>query len=129
MSKNISYEEGVRLATESITSGKALNKFTEFVSAQGGDISKVVVSSKKINVRSKFDGRVNNIDALGAAKLAAKLGASKMTLDDDIDYTVGLYLHKIKGDTVQKGDLLMTMYVQNFQTEFTEEDFTFIDLS
>ena len=36
---------------------------------------------------------------------------------------------EIEKCTVQKGDLLMTMYVQNFQTEFTEEDFTFIDLS
>lgn len=129
MSKGITYEEGVRLAEESITSGKALNKFTEFVAAQGGDISKVLVSPKKIYVRSKFDGRINNIDALGAAKLSAKLGASKMTLDDDIDYTVGIYLHKVKGDIVQKGDLLMTMYVQNFQVDFNEEDFNFIDLA
>jgi len=79
-------------------------------------------------IRAKEDGTINNIDALGAAKLAAKLGASKMTLDDTIDYSVGIYLHKVKGDQVKRGDLLITMYVNNYQIEFNEEDFKFIDL-
>lgn len=128
MAKGISYEEGVSLARETLANGSAFRKFTEFVTAQGGDISKVHVSPKKIMIRAKEDGTINNIDALGAAKLAAKLGASKMTLDDTIDYSVGIYLHKVKGDQVKRGDLLITMYVNNYQIEFNEEDFKFIDL-
>ena len=128
MAKGIDYEEGVRLAKETLTNGSAFRKFNEFVIAQGGDISKVHISPKKILIRAKEDGEIKNIDALGAAKLAAKLGASKMTLDDTIDYSVGIYLHKVKGDQVKRDDLLITMYVNNYQIEFTEEDFNFIDL-
>ena len=129
MAKGIDYEEGVKLAKEPLTNGSAFRKFNEFVIAQGGDISKVHISPKKILIRAKEDGEIKNIDALGAAKLAAKLGASKMTLDDTIDYTVGIYLHKVKGNQVKQDDLLITMYVNNYQIEFTEEDFNFIDLA
>ena len=129
MAKGIDYEEGVKLAKETLTNGSAFRKFNEFVIAQGGDISKVHISPKKILIRAKEDGEIRNIDALGAAKLAAKLGASKMTLDDTIDYTVGIYLHKVKGNQVKQDDLIITMYVNNYQIEFTEEDFNFIDLA
>lgn len=127
MSKGIPYEDAESLAEDSITSGKALNKFMEFVSAQGGSIEKVYLSEKRIEVKAKHDGIIKNIDALGAAKLAAKLGASKMTLDDTIDYSVGIYLKKVKGDEVKKDESLMTLYVKDYNQEFIEEDFSFIE--
>ncbi len=127
MSKGIPYEDAEHLAEDSITSGKALNKFMEFVSAQGGSIEKVYLSDKRIEVKAKHDGIIKNIDALGAAKLAAKLGASKMTLDDTIDYSVGIYLKKVKGDEVKKDEALMTLYVKDYNQEFIEEDFSFIE--
>ncbi len=127
MSKGIPYEDAEHLAENSITSGKALNKFMEFVSAQGGSIERVYLSDKRIEVKAKHDGIIKNIDALGAAKLAAKLGASKMTLDDTIDYSVGIYLKKVKGDEVKKDESLMTLYVKDYNQEFIEEDFSFIE--
>ena len=127
MSKGISELEAKRLAEESISSGKALSKFIEFVKAQGGDLSKINVSDSKIEVKAKHDGIIKNIDALGAAKLAAKLGASKMTLDDTIDYSVGIYLKKTKGMEVKKDESLMTLFVKDFNQEFVEEDFDFIE--
>ena len=95
MSEGITEFEAVKLAAGSIDSGKALNKFMEFVAHQGGNIENVYLSEKRIEVKAKHDGVIKNIDALGAAKLAAKLGASKMTLDDTIDYSVGIYLKKV----------------------------------
>lgn len=127
MSKGIDENEAKRLSEESITSGRALSKFIEFVKAQGGDLSKINVSDSKIEVKAKHDGIIKNIDALGAAKLAAKLGASKMTLDDTIDYSVGVYLKKTKGMEVKKDESLMTLFVKDFNQEFVEEDFDFIE--
>lgn len=127
MAKGIDENEAKRLAEESITSGRALSKFIEFVKAQGGDLSKINVSDSKIEVKAKHDGIIKNIDALGAAKLAAKLGASKMTLDDTIDYSVGVYLKKTKGMEVKKDESLMTLFVKDFNQEFVEEDFDFIE--
>ena len=127
MDKEIDESEAKRLAEESISSGRALSKFIEFVKAQGGDLSKINVSDSKIEVKAKHDGIIKNIDALGAAKLAAKLGASKMTLDDTIDYSVGIYLKKTKGMEVKKDESLMTLFVKDFNQEFVEEDFDFIE--
>ena len=72
--------------------------------------------------------RIDTIDALGAAKLAAKLGASRVTLEDKIDYSVGIMLSVTEGDTVNKGDLLMNLYVKDYNQQFTESDFDFIQI-
>ena len=127
MSEGITEFEAVKLAAGSIDSGKALNKFMEFVAHQGGNIEDVYLSEKRIEVKAKHDGVIKNIDALGAAKLAAKLGASKMTLDDTIDYSVGIYLKKVKGDSVKQEESLMTLYVNNYNVELNDEDFDFIE--
>ena len=127
MSKGIDYKEAKKEAEESITSGKALKKFMEFVKAQGGRIEDLHLSDKRIEVKAKRPGIIRNIDALGAAKLAAKLGASKMTLDDTIDYSVGIYLKHVKDDEINANDVLMTLYVNDYNVELNDSDFEFIE--
>ena len=41
------------------------------------------------------------------------LGAGVETLDDKIDYGVGIELKHVVGDRVKKGDLLATLYVNS----------------
>ena len=128
MAKGISYEEAHAAAEDAIYTKKALRKFALFVSSQGGDLEHLHVSSHVIPVRAKYDGVIQNIDALGAAKLAQKLGASKLTLDDTIDYTVGIMLKVKKGDMVKKGDLLMYLYVKDTLPKLRNIDFEFINI-
>ena len=116
------------LAIQAIDSGAALTCFNDFVTAQGGDLSKLKVSDKVIKVKAKNDGIIESIDALGAAKLAAKLGATKKTLDDKIDYGVGILLKVKKGDHIKKNDVLMELYVKNYNEEFHNGDFAFIEI-
>ena len=127
MSKGLSENNAINEATQVLDSGKALNKFMEFVSFQGGNIQDVYLSETRIEVKAKHDGIIKNVDALGAAKLAAKLGASKMTLDDTIDYSVGIYLKKVKGDQINKDESLMTLYVNDYNIKLNDEDFEFIE--
>ena len=37
--------------------------------------------------------------------------AGKENIDDTIDYTVGVKLNKLIGDSVEKGEILATLYV------------------
>ena len=46
-------------------------------------------------------------------ELALMLGAGVETLDDKIDYGVGIELKHVVGDRVKKGDLLVTLYVNS----------------
>ena len=115
-------------AKKVVITGDALKKFYEFVKAQGGRLGELAISEKVIKVRAQKTGRIDTIDALGAAKLAAKLGASRVTLEDKIDYSVGIMLSVTEGDTVNKGDLLMNLYVKDYNQQFTESDFDFIQI-
>lgn len=127
MAKNIDIKEAEVMAEEVLKNGSALKKFYEFVTSQGGRIREVTVAKKVIPVKSKKEGKVIKIDAEGAAKLAAKLGASKMSLDDQIDYTVGIVLNIKVGDIVKVGDTLLNIYM-NKKIEFNESDFDFIEV-
>ena len=122
-------EEGYKQAKYAIESKRALNKFYEFVHAQGGSLRNVHVADNKIKVHSKKSGIITKIDAYGAGELAAKLGASKKTLNDKIDYTVGIMLNKYVGEDVEKDDVLFTIYTNNPNIEFNESDFSFIEVN
>ena len=128
MAKGVSIEDAKKEAKKVIITGDALKKFYEFVKAQGGRLGELEISEKVIKVRAQKTGRIDTIDALGAAKLAAKLGASRVTLEDTIDYSVGVMLSVTEGDTVNKGDLLMNLYVKDYSEQFSESDFDFIKI-
>ncbi len=110
MGKNIGYEEAKKLVIENIDNGKAYNKFLEMVKCQGGDIDSLSVSNNKQEIFADRDGIVKNIDALKLGKLSVSLGAGRESKEDKIDYSVGIYLNKLVGDKVAKGDVIATIY-------------------
>lgn len=111
MGLNISKEEARDKVICSIKDGSAYNKFLEFVKCQGGDVSKVSISDKKIEVKSNKNGTITRINALEFGKFSVSLGAGRREKDDVIDPTVGIKLNKLIGDKVSNGDLLCTIYV------------------
>ena len=110
MGKGISVQEARNLVIDSLSSGKAYQKFLELVKYQGGDIDKIKVSSKKYEIISPLKGELLDINALELGKLSLKLGSGKENIQDKIDYTVGISLNKLVGDKVSKGDVLATIY-------------------
>lgn len=128
MAKAMDLEDALEETVNAIDSGLALKKFYEFVSAQGGELGKLKLAPNIIPVKAKKSGTIDSLDALGAAKLAGKLGASRMTLDDSIDYSVGLILHVGVGDTIEKDDVLMDLYVNGDIPELNNSDFSFINI-
>ena len=128
MAKGIPFNEAVIHAEKSIESGNALKKFYEFVAAQGGKLGELEVAPVEVKVRSKHEGKVESIDANGAASLAAKIGTSKKTLDDKIDYRVGLMINVNIGSEIKYGDVLMTLYLKDKSIKFDNKDFSFIKI-
>ncbi len=121
MGKNISKKEAFELVKESIRSGSAYNKFLEMVEYQKGDINKIKVSKKKVEIKSKKSGVVEAINALEVGKVSLALGAGKVSKSDSIDYTVGVELNKLVGDSVKKGDVIATLYVGKKEVDFDIE--------
>ena len=122
-------EEGYKQARYVLESKKALNKFYEFVHAQSGSLRGVTVAKNKIKITATESGEVEKIDALKVGELAATLGASKKSLDDKIDYTVGIMLNVKIGDHINTGDTLCTIYTNEENLNLSKNDTDFITIS
>ena len=111
-----SIEEARAMLEEAIRSGKALEKFKQLVSSQGGDEtviddpSKLPTASYTFEVEAKEDGYVTEMSANGIGNAASMLGAGRLTKDAEIDLAVGLIMNKKIGDKVIKGDSLVTIH-------------------
>lgn len=95
---------------EVINNGEAYNKFLELVKNQSGDINKIKVSTNKKYLKADKSGVLKGINALEVGKLSLELGSGKLSITDKIDYSVGVRLNKLVGDTIKKGDILATVY-------------------
>ena len=125
MGKNIDRAVAYDEVVDSIKSGKAYNKFLELVKAQGGKIDSLRLSDDSIEIVATEAGIVKKINALELGKLSVKLGAGRVNKEDKIDYNVGIYLNKLVGDTVKKGDILATIYVnKNVKIDEFDKIFT-----
>lgn len=111
-----SYEDGYKLSYDTLRNGSALNKFYEFISAQGGDINflknkdEILTKTKTYEIKSTQAGYLEKVDALNFGIAAMKLGAGRATKDDVINLFVGIDLHKKIGDPVKKGEVICTIY-------------------
>lgn len=110
MSKGVSKQEAIDMVLDTIHSGRAYQKFLELVRAQNGKIDLLSTSKKVKTIKAFRSGVIESISAIDLGKLSVALGAGRMTMEDTIDYGVGLELLKQVGDSVQKGDDLLKIY-------------------
>jgi pyrimidine-nucleoside phosphorylase len=109
-------DEARKMLEESIQTGKAIETFKTFIAAQGGDDSiiddpsRLPTASFTFEVEAKEDGYIAEIiaDKIGIA--SSILGAGRTTKDSEIDLAVGLVLNKKIGDSVKKGESLVTIH-------------------
>lgn len=110
MAKNVLKQDALDMVRESIQSGRAYQKFLEFVSAQGGNLSLLSTSKKVKIIKSVQSGKIYGISAIGLGKISVSLGSGRICKDDEIDHGVGIELLKQVGDTVEKGEALVKIY-------------------
>ncbi|MDY2987193.1 MAG: pyrimidine-nucleoside phosphorylase [Peptoniphilus sp.] len=119
-------EEAREALEEKIASGKAYEKFKEFVELQGGDVSYVEDVNKfelspMFELFSEVDGYVQGIDALGIGEASKNLGAGRETKESELDLGAGIVLNKKIGDRVSKGELIATLYTKKDNVEEIKE--------
>lgn len=119
--------EAQTMLTEALENGKALDKFKEMIRNQGGDDSivenpdKILTAKYKIELPALKSGVIQKLRADEIGIAAMMLGAGRKTKEDQIDYAVGLQLHKKVGDPVNKGDSLLTIYANQENVEEIEK--------
>lgn len=126
MSKNIDFISAQGEVLKALKTGIAYQKFLELVGVQGGDLSKLGVSSNIVEIKSSKEGYINHINALKIADAALKLGSGRMTKDDSIDMGVGIEIVKNIGEYVNTGDVILKVYVGNKNIDYTELEDAFV---
>lgn len=104
---------------EAVDSGAALSKLAEFVSAQGGDADMVYhperlpQASIAEDLCAPKEGFIERItcDEVGICSLI--LGGGREKKEDRIDLSVGVVLHRKKGDIVRRGEAIATLYAND----------------
>lgn len=112
MTLEVTPEEATRMVTDSLTSGRAYQKFLEIVKSQGGDLEKIEISPYTQDIISTESGIIETVDAYQFGMLSVHLGAGREKKEDIIDPGVGIILHKTVGDHVEVGDVLCTLYLK-----------------
>lgn len=105
-----------------LESGVVLTKFREMVAAQGGDVS--VVDHPEEYPTAPFScqvlapqgaGFVSDMNALVMGQASVSLGAGREVAGEAVDALAGLWLHKVVGEQVEEGDVVVTLYTSKSQ--------------
>ena len=113
-----SREEGLELCKKAVESGDAYKVFLKNVEMQGGDVEQLEKdyntrrSPYKTEIFAEEDGYIT-IDAYGLGITGVGLGVGRSKTTDAVCPDAGMILHKIQGDKVSKGDLIMEVFGKN----------------
>ena len=108
-----SIEECQKLASQSLASGRALEKFLDVVNAQGGDIKRLPTPRFKIPVLATSSGTVEKMDCEKIGFIGVKIKAGRSRSDQEIEPTAGFEFHKKIGQHVEAGEPLITLFGAN----------------
>lgn len=116
-----SLEEGMEKLRETIKNKSALNKFREFIEAQGGDGAVVEntellpKASIVMDIISEEAGFIKRIDTSEIGMVSLILGGGRETKDSEIDLSVGIELKKKIGDRIEKEEVIATIYANDLE--------------
>jgi pyrimidine-nucleoside phosphorylase len=92
--------------------GSAFDVYERWVRAQGGDpsVDALPQASVVVPVEADREGYVGRVGALAVGLAAMRLGAGRVTKDDEIDHSVGVVCRRKRGDRVAAGDMLAVVH-------------------
>lgn len=102
--------------SDSILSGKALEKFKELVKIQGGNTDIIdnpdllSEANYNIDIKANRSGYINFINAEVIGMSAMLLGAGRQRKEDKIDHAAGITLLSRVGDKVKEGDTICILH-------------------
>ena len=112
-------EEGKAKMKAAIDSGAGLKKLKEMITAQGGDpavcddVTRLPQAKVIRTVRCGKAGYVQKMDTMALGMAAQAMGAGRLTMDDELDYSVGYVLHVRIGDRVEADTPLCTLHARS----------------
>lgn len=120
------YDEALQFATKQLESHAALEKFKEFVIAQGGDVrcvddySYFKQAKYTYSILSDQTGKIKKVKALQIGHAAMLLGGGRQSKEDIIDMSAGIVLKVKAKETIKKQEPLAVLYTDKPLTKEME---------
>lgn len=96
---------------ENLQNGKAMDKWREMISAQGGNPAAELPKAKHSHVVvSENSGFISKLDALSVGIASWRLGAGRERKEDSVQFGAGVELHAQLGERIEKGQPLLTLF-------------------
>lgn len=119
--KAINEDKAGHMLREALDSGRALNKLSQIIAAQGGNPN--VISDLSLMPRAKYiqvlisekSGVLGSADCRRLGEAAGALGAGRQKLEDSVDHASGFILKKRIGDAVLKGEPICEIHANDLE--------------
>ena len=111
-----SLKEGIAMARTNLTNGRAFAKFRQMVKAQEGDVSYIdnpdTYRKAKYSsvIRSPLSGHILSINSMELGLIGVLLGSGRRAIEEAVDFSSGIILHKTAGMKVEIGDILAEVH-------------------
>lgn len=98
---------------ETLRDGSAMDRFRALVTAQGGDLSRPLpLGTATETVTAPRGGIMGDIDAMGVAMAAWRLGAGRAQPGEPVQLGAGVRIHRKPGEPVAAGEALFTLHTE-----------------
>lgn len=98
---------------ETLRDGSAMDCFRALVAAQGGDLSRPLpLGAATETVTAPRGGMMGDLDAMGVAMAAWRLGAGRAQPGEPVQFGAGVRIHRRPGEPVAAGEALFTLYTE-----------------
>ncbi|OLT88258.1 thymidine phosphorylase [Mycobacterium syngnathidarum] len=98
---------------ETLRNGSAMDCFRALVTAQGGDLSRPLpIGAVSETVTAPHGGFMGDLDAMGVAMAAWRLGAGRAQPGEPVQFGAGVRIHRTPGEPVAAGEALFTLYTE-----------------
>lgn len=98
---------------ETLRDGSAMDCFRALVEAQGGDLSRELpIGAASETVTAPHGGFMGDLDAMGVALAAWRLGAGRAQAGEPVQFGAGVRIHRTPGEPVVAGEALFTLYTE-----------------
>jgi pyrimidine-nucleoside phosphorylase len=108
--------EARKKCSQALYSGQALEKFYQLIERQNGDTrackdyTRLPLAKKKTQIKAPKNGYIASFMNQDFGYFLTDLGGGRKQRGDQIDTSVGFVFHKKLGDSVKKGEPILTAY-------------------
>ena len=110
LGQRISIEEARTIVNEKLKDMSGYKKLLELIKSQNGNLENYKIVSNKKEILSLNEGYINKIDAQKIGEISMMLGAGRKSITDEIDFSVGIEMHKKLGNKVNVNEPLVKIY-------------------